>query len=526
MKSHPLEGFSLIGGKPFKSTGPVFQGRDRFANSNLMPVYLSASEIDVDVAARLASTAARDFGRCPAKKRAEFLRRIADNIENLGVPLIERASRETALSSARIEGERSRTCNQLRLFAGLIEEGSWSDPRIDPGDPTRKPQPKPDVRSLLRPIGPVAIFGASNFPLAFSVAGGDTAAALAAGCPVIFKAHPGHPGTSEMVGRAIAEAVTDIGLPAGTFSLLFDSGFEVGTRLVSHPSIKAASFTGSRKGGLALWKIAMGRPEPIPFFAEMSSVNPVFVFPDAMRAKTDAIVAGLHTAMTFSAGQLCTQPGLVFIVDGEPAKKFLEGISKLVRETPPAILLNAGIQDAYDGAVSKRGASAGVRRLDQAVPVAGQASAALFAVDSKGFLREPELAEEIFGPSSLIVLCGSVEEFSVCAERLEGQLAASVWGEPGEIGREPSLLTILEEKVGRLILNGFSAGVEVNHAMVHGGPFPATTDSRFTSVGTRSFLRFVRPISFQNFPDSLLPDELKGSNPLGIRRQVDGKIEG
>lgn len=504
-----LHGLSLIGGQPAPSSGAAAFGCDAVTGEPLSPAYVAAASADVNRAAELAAGAARDFGRRPGVERAAFLRRIAQGIEALGAELVERAVKETGLPTARIEGERARTCGQLRLFADVAESGAWADVRVDAADLLRKPQPRPEIRSLLRPLGPVVVFGASNFPLAFSVAGGDTAAALAAGCPVIVKAHSAHPGTAELVGRVIVEAAAAGGLPAGVFALLYGSGQEIGTALVRHPSVKAATFTGSRNGGMALWRAANNRPEPIPFFAEMSSVNPVFVFPEILRAKSEAMASGLHASMTQGVGQFCTQPGLIFVVRGAVTETWLANLAALVRQTPPGTMLTAGIQTGYNRELADRMKEAEVRCLARAEVPALRAAAVLLAVSGEEFLRNPHLASEVFGPCSLVVECASVEEFISCAKELEGQLTATLWGEPQELTAQPELLGVLEQKVGRLIVNGWPTGVEVGPAIVHGGPFPATTDSRFTSVGTRSILRFARPVAYQNFHPELLPAELR-----------------
>jgi 2,5-dioxopentanoate dehydrogenase len=463
------------------------------------PALISASVGEVDRACDHAAEAFRDYSRRPGAQRAQLLRCIAQGIENLGDSLIDCVMRETALPQARVVGERARTCMQLRLFASVAEDGSWVDERIDAEDPQRQP-PRPRIRSVLRPLGPVVVFGASNFPLAFSVAGGDTAAALAVGCTVIVKAHPAHPATSKLVARVIENAVKECALPAGVFSLLFDSGHSVGVALVEHPLIRAGAFTGSQQGGLALLRAAQARPVPIPFFAEMGSVNPVFLFPAALAARADSIATGLHASLTLGVGQFCTQPGVIFMVKGPDADAFLKRLASLVAATAPGTMLTKGMQIAYEHGCLARGTLPGVSELGRASgqdPT--QVSAALFSVDAETFLASSELSEEIFGPASLVVPCRNVEDFVRCARHLPGQLTATVHAEATERGRIGELLWELEQKAGRLICNGFPTGVEVGTAMVHGGPFPATSDSRFTSVGTRSLYRFVRPVAYQGF---------------------------
>ena len=464
-----------------------------------------ATAADVDRVAELAAQAFRSFRDSSNSQRANLLRMIADGIEALGSDLVECVHFETALPAGRIESERTRTCAQLRMFADLAEKDSWRDLRTDPSEPDRQPLPRPEVRSLLRPLGPIAVFGAGNFPLAFSVAGGDTAAALAVGCPVIVKAHPAHPGTSALVGRVIQQALAAGGLPAGVFSLLFDSGHDVAVALVRHSAVKAAAFTGSRTGGLALWRAALERPVPIPVFAEMSSVNPVFLLPQALQAKGEAIAVGLHASLTVGIGQFCTKPGLVFVQDSAAARRLLESLAEKVRTTPPGTMLTPAIAVRYQADIRSRTDNSGARLLATTNASGTQVPASIHFTDSATFLGNPVLAEEIFGPCTLIVTCDSAADMIRCANALSGQLTATLWADATEWAHADDLLSVLELKVGRLVMNGFPTGVEVGAATTHGGPFPATTDSRFTSVGTRSILRFVRPVAYQNFPEALLP---------------------
>ncbi len=452
------------------------------------------------------------------------MRKIAERIESIAGEVIERAAQETALPPARLQGETARTCGQLRLFAQVVEEGSWVQARIDRAAPERKPQPKPDIRSMLRPLGPVVVFGASNFPLAFSVAGGDTVSALAAGNPVIFKAHPAHPGTGELVGRAIQQSVRECGLPEGVFSLLFDAGTQVGTALVKHPLIKAGAFTGSRGAGRALMDIAAARQEPIPFYAEMSSTNPMFILPGALRERGEAIATGLHGSYTLGAGQFCTKPGMVFLPEGSDAAAFAKKLQELVSAATPFHLLTRTIHSSYDSAIAARGKDT---KLVAEGPAAGDAGfaacAALFETEAASFL-ESGLDAEIFGPTTLLVRHSSREQVLEIARGLEGHLTATIHGTEDDLRAFADLLAILENKVGRLVFNSFPTGVEVTHAMVHGGPYPATSDGRSTSVGSQAIFRFARPVCYQGFPDGALPDALKDANPLGIWRMVDGEM--
>lgn len=453
----------------------------------------------VDAAADAAAHAFRDYARATPAQRAQLLRAIADGIEQLGDTLVSCVNRETALPVARITGERARTCMQLRLFADLAEQDAWIDARTDAADAQRTP-PKPLVRSRLRPIGPVAVYAASNFPLAFSVAGGDTAAALAVGCPVVVKAHPAHPDTGALVADVIRAAVRQCALPPGVFSLIADSSRESSVALVQHPSIKAGAFTGSLQGGVALWRAAQQRDEPIPFFAEMGSVNPVFLFPQALARDADGVAAGLHASMTMGVGQICTQPGLIFLVDDAVTRTFLDKLGALVNATAPGTMLSPLICANYRHALEERAAAPGVRtlaRVDLAPADERLGGAALFATDADTFVAQRALYEEVFGPASLVVLCKSPDDFVRCAANLPGQLATAIWSGGAPLGDDSDLLWTLEQKAGRIVFDGFPTGVEVGTAMMHGGPFPATSDSRFTSVGTRAIERFVRPVAWQ-----------------------------
>lgn len=506
-----LQGTSIIGLRRGGSSGKTLQGLNPATGENLLPVYHSASGTDVDEAAQLAHDAFSVYSQTTGAQRAQFLRRIAENIEAIADELIARANAETALPEARLRGETARTCSQLRLFADVVEEGSWVDARIDHADADRKPLPKPDVRSMFRPIGPVVVFGASNFPLAFSVAGGDTASAFAAGCPVIVKAHPAHPGTSELAGLAISEAVKSCNLPAGTFSLLYDAGNEVALALVRHPLIKAAGFTGSRTGGRALFDAATSRPDPIPFYAEMSSINPVILLPGALRERHDQIAAGLCASVTLGAGQFCTNPGLILL--SQDADRFVNKLGDLMTSAPEQTMLTPAITSSYKNGISARMNHAGVEKI----------GGALFKTSSSQFLISPELAEELFGPSTLVVTHKDRQQLIDVINSLEGQLTATIHGSEEDLLEYQDVVRLLETKAGRLVFNGFPTGVEVGHAMVHGGPYPATSEGRSTSVGTRAIYRFARQVCFQDFPNSALPAELREENPLGIRRMVDGK---
>lgn len=518
-----LLGTSLIGFQRGQATGKIFHAFDPRSGHEVEPAFHSATVGELNQAAKLADAARIPFANTPGRQRANFLRAIADNIEALGDGLLERASLESGLTTERFAGERARTCGQLRAFADLLDEGSWVQARIDHAIPDRKPVPKPDVRSVLRPIGPVAVFCASNFPLAYSVAGGDTASAFAAGCPVIVNAHVAHPGTAELVGTAVARAVRECGMPEGTFSLLFSDGYEIGQALVKHPAVKAVGFTGSRRGGSALMDIAAARPEPIPVYAEMSSVNPTFILPSAVKERGDAIVAGLHASVTGGAGQFCTKPGLVFIPDD--ADVFVSKMRGLMTQTEPSPLLTSGIRDNYVKGSERREGEVEVTAANNQGGLKGFAvNPSIFETSAVSYLETPDLNEEIFGPTTLLIRSDSHAELLAIARSLEGQLTASVHGTEQDLIEYAALIAILETKVGRLIFNGFSTGVEVCPSMVHGGPYPATSDGRSTAVGTHAIERFSRLVCFQNFPDASLPDELKEENPLHITRLVDGKL--
>lgn len=520
-----LVGRSIIGFREGSTAGAKFRAHNPVKGETLEPDFYSASAEEVDQAASLANEAFATYRNTSGAEKAKFLRAIAGNIEKIADQIVERGTLETALPKARLQGETARTCHQLRLFAQLVEEGSWLMARIDRPDADRKPLPKPDVRSMLRPLGPVVVFGASNFPLAFSVAGGDTASALAAGCPVIVKGHSAHPGTGELVGQAVREAVRSCNMPEGVFSLLFGGGNEIGTALMKHPYVKAGGFTGSRHAGKLLMNVAASRPEPIPFYAEMSSTNPVFILPGALRQNAEKIAAGLHGSFTLGAGQFCTKPGMVFVQEGSGAAKFKERLQEHVMGSAPFHLLTSVIHKSYGTGISERRAKPGVKVIAEAVP-GGElgVGAALFETDAQSFLKDPGLASEIFGPATLLVRHSQRDEILRIASELEGHLTATIHGTEQDLREHSDLVSILETKVGRLVFNGFPTGVEVCHAMVHGGPFPATSDGRSTSVGTQAIYRFCRPVCYQNFPEVVLPEELKDGNPLGIWRMVDGEM--
>jgi NADP-dependent aldehyde dehydrogenase len=522
-----LLGKSFLGTTRAASDGGCFRATNPTTGATLEPVYCSATSTEIDEAVQRATEAFETYSQASGKSRASFLRRIADGLDAHKEELAERAHLETALPMPRLLGEVGRTSGQMRLFAGVVEEGSWVNARIDTALPDRQPMPRPDIRSMLRPLGPVAVFGASNFPLAFSVAGGDTASALAAGCPVIVKAHPAHPGTSEIAGTIVADALRVEGLHEGVFSLVFDAGVDAGTALVKHPLVRAVAFTGSLRGGRALMDLAAGRPDPIPCFTEMSSGNPIFVLPGALRKGPGALAAGLFSSFTLGAGQFCTKPGIVLVAESEETKSFVEELEKLVDEAQPYTLLTGGIAREYGRATHARSATTKVAASGAKTNPehACIVNAQLFTAKLEELLAKPDLADEIFGPDTLLVHCGSTNDYLKAASALSGHLTATIFGDEEDLAANQELIRILERKAGRLIFNGFPTGVEVCHAMVHGGPYPSTSDPRFTSVGSLAIYRFARPVCFQGFPQAALPAELQDGNPLGIRRMVDGKPE-
>ena len=521
-----LTGHSLIAGETVAGTDGTSFGIDPSNNLQLEPAYTLISEAQLRTATDAAADAFESFSNLEPEKHARFLETIADNIEAIGDELIERASAETGLPAARLQGERARTIGQLRLFAKVVRQGDFRGVRIDPAIPDRTPLPRADIRLRQVPLGPVAVFGASNFPLAFSVAGGDTASALAAGCPVIVKAHNAHPGTSELVGRAITQAVRAVGLHPGVFSLIYGAGSKIGQALASDPVIKAVGFTGSRAGGTALMRTAAARPEPIPVYAEMSSINPVYVLPGALAGDLETLAAQYVTAVTGSSGQLCTSPGLLFVPVGDDGDRLVDAVAKAVGSQAGQTMLTPGIaaswqsgfeavDDVAETELVARGTSGGT---------ANAPAPAIFTVDLDVFKKNRTLHEEIFGAASLVVRYKAAEDLIGATLRLEGQLTATFQAAESDYATVAPLVTVLERKVGRIIINGWPTGVEVGHAMVHGGPYPATSDSKTTSVGTLAIDRFLRPVSYQNFPQQLLPAALQDANPWNVNRLIDGEV--
>jgi alpha-ketoglutaric semialdehyde dehydrogenase len=521
-----LTGHSLIAGQPVVGAGKTAFGVNPATNEALEPAYTLITEGQLTAATAAAAEAFESFSTLDPDAHAAFLDAVADNIEAIGDELIIRAGRETGLPAARLQGERARTTTQLRLFATVVRQGDFRGVRIDPALPDRTPLARADIRQRQIPLGPVAVFGASNFPLAFSTAGGDTASALAAGCPVVFKAHNAHPGTSELVGQAIVKAVKDFGLHPGVFSLIYGPGSSIGQALVADPAIKAVGFTGSQSAGLALMRTAATRPEPIPVYAEMSSLNPVFVFEGALKGDVEALAQQYVTAVTGSSGQLCTSPGLLFAPAGEAGDKLAAAVGRAVSACAGQTMLTAGIASSWNQGAEALGSAAGVELVGQgtAGPTENAPAPTIFGTQVRDFVTNHVLHEEIFGAASLVIRYNSVEELLEAVNRLEGQLTASLQLTEEDYPTAARLVPALEQKVGRIIVNGWPTGVEVGHAMVHGGPFPATSDTRTTSVGTLAINRFLRPVAYQNLPQELLPVPLQDSNPWHLNRRIDGSV--
>lgn len=513
--------YSEINEKSLKAVNPA-------TGLTLEGDFFKASQSLVDDALTSATSAFQVYRNLNKDLKAAFLNAIADEITAIGEELVNRASAESGLPLARLQGELGRTKGQLRLFANVVAEGSWVDAIIDTALPERQPLPRPDIRRMLVPIGPVVVFGASNFPLAFSVAGGDTASALAAGCPVVVKAHPAHLGTSALVGGAIVKAAEKTGMPKGIFSLLFDDAYTVGAALVQHPLTKAVTFTGSFKGGMALINLAQQREQPIPVFAEMGSINPVVFLPKAIENQAEELAKKYAASITLGAGQFCTNPGLLLAVQSPELENFKTTLKEAIAVIPSATMLTEGIAQNYGklsaGIVNEGGVALLSASTVKNNELQNQSEAKIAQVSASDFIRNPKLREEIFGPYSLLVVAKDVAELENAVEVLEGQLTATLMADKQELQNYQALINKLTDKTGRIILNGVPTGVEVCAAMQHGGPFPATNDSRFTSVGSTAINRFARPLAYQDWEQDLLPDELKNENPLGIFRTVNQKL--
>lgn len=515
-------GHNYIGGQRSAAGQHKLQSVDASTGEALPYDFSQATPEEVDAAAKTAAAAYPAYRSLSAERRAQFLDAVADELDALGDDFVALVCRETALPAARIQGERGRTSGQMRLFAKVLRRGDFYGARIDQALPERQPLPRPDLRQYRIGLGPVAVFGASNFPLAFSTAGGDTASALAAGCPVVFKAHSSHMATAEQVADAIIRAAEKTGMPAGVFNMIYGGG--VGEALVKHPAILAVGFTGSLKGGRALCDMAAARAQPIPVFAEMSSINPVIVLPQALHVRAESVARDLTASVVQGCGQFCTNPGLVIGIRSPQFTTFVQQVAGLIGDQPAQTMLNAGTLSSYGKGLQKLLAHPGIEHLAGSAQQGNQAQPQLFKADVSLLVNGDEvLQEEVFGPTTVFVEVADQAQLSAALNGLRGQLTATIIGEPADLEQFTELTPLLEQKVGRILLNGYPTGVEVCDSMVHGGPYPATSDARGTSVGTLAIDRFLRPVCFQNYPDSLLPEALKNGNPLRIQRLVDGQ---
>lgn len=521
-----LHGNSLIAGKSVVGSGDVFTATNPATGATLPVEFHKATAADVNAALAAATAALAVSRKLPAERSAVLLECIADEILALGPDLIARGMAETGLPEARLVGERARTMGQLKMFAALVREGSWVDAVMDTADPNRQPLPKPDVRRMLRPLGPVVVFGAGNFPFAFGACGGDTASALAAGNPVVVKAHTGHPGTNEFFAHAVVAALKACEMPLGLFSLLQGPGSTVGQALVKHPATQAVGFTGSKRAGRILFDLAAARPVPIPVYAEMGSLNPLVVLPGALAERSEKLAAGLAQSITQGVGQFCTKPGLVFLLENPAAEKFIEQLAKQISTVPAGTMLDLGIRKSFCEATAGFGGVAGVKRIVASEPT-GFAGAAplLFETDSATWQREKVLHEEAFGPAALVIRCRDLADLRATLKLAGGNLTATIHrGAADDPETIQALADMLEQQAGRVLFDGFPTGVEVCHAMVHGGPYPATSAPLTTSVGTLAIRRFARPVCFQNVPQDFLPVELRNANERKIWRLVNGQL--
>lgn len=518
-------GEMLIGQQSVRGTEAVIYALDPVRNEPLTPMFGGGGKAEVDRACHLAAQAYESFSKTTPQARAQFIESIAENLMALGDGLVERVMAETGLLRARVEGEQARTAAQLRMFASYVREGTWRRATIDSADPYRNP-PKPDLRLHKIAIGPVGVFGSSNFPLLYSVAGGDTASAFAAGCPVVVKAHFSHLGTSELVGRAIQAAVAQAGFHEGVFSLLMGSGNTVGELLVDHPAITAVGFTGSEAGGMALVRRGQERRPPIPVFAEMTSINPIFLLPSAQSRRGVEFAKSFIHQMVAGAGQMCLKPGLIVAIEGDGYLELRAALHEAISTENASTMLSPGIHSNYSREVAKHSAHSDVSMLGQgeAPPNELGAQACIFEAEASALLKDNSLTDEMFGPAAMLVRCTDAEELLSLARHLGGQLSMTIQMESEDLDLAKNLLPILEKRTNRILANGFSNAVEISDAMIHGGPFPATNDSRFTSVGTLAIDRFLRPVCYQNLPTALLPKELLDDNPFDLWRILDGEI--
>ncbi|MUH34556.1 aldehyde dehydrogenase (NADP(+)) [Zobellia amurskyensis] len=520
-----ITGKNYIGNKLSSNGSNTYKTFDPKLNLDTEWTFYEATKEEIGEAVDKAQDAFQSYKNFSGAKKATFLEAIAEEIEALGDELIQAYCKESGLPEGRAIGERGRTMGQLRAFAQLLKEGSWVEATIDTAQPDRKPLPKIDLRKMLLPIGPIAVFGSSNFPFAFSTAGGDTASALASGCPVIVKSHPMHAGTGEMVSSAVIKAAERTNMPDGVFSNLNSSGIEVGQQLVLHPKIKGVGFTGSIKGGTALYKLANERKEPIPVFAEMGSINPVVVLPSALREKGLDWAKQYAGSVMLGAGQFCTNPGLILGIKSTSLDAFTNALGDEIDKLEPTCMLHPNIHNNYEkgkNELSNQGGADVVAEYKKSV-APNHAQQKVLTVNGANFLKNPKLHQEVFGPFSIVVRCADAKELTEVLNCLEGQLTGTILGNPDELKTYRSVVDALQGRVGRLIFNGVPTGVEVCPSMQHGGPFPASTDSRFTSVGVSAVKRWVRPVSFQNWPQEELPEALQDGNPLSIMRIVDSE---
>ena len=520
-----MTGKNYIGNELSKEGSKTYKTFNPLLNIENEINFYEATSIEIDRAADLAMEAFKVFSKTSGTKKAAFLNAIADEILALDDELVQVYCSETGLPEGRAKGERGRTIFQLRSFADLVKEGTWVEATIDTGIPDRTPIPKPDLRKMMVPLGPVVVFGASNFPLAYSTAGGDTAAAFAAGCPVIVKSHPMHAGTGELVATAIIRAAKKTGMPNGVFSNLNSSGIEVGVHLVQHPSVKAVGFTGSIRGGRALFDLASKRKEPIPVFAEMGSVNPAVILPQAIANRGKELAKTYAGSITLGTGQFCTNPGLLLGIKSQELTEFIRQLSEEIVKIEPSCMLHPNIIGAYESNKQKALSQKGINVMANydADVASNYARQTIVTVEGKTFLENTTLHQEVFGPFSMVVQCDDAIQLETIISQLEGQLTGTIIADNDEVAEFSQVIAALQNRVGRIIFNGVPTGVEVCPSMQHGGPYPASTDSRFTAVGIHSIKRWVRPFSYQDWPNDLLPDELKNENPLGISRLVNNK---
>ncbi len=517
----PLQRQSYVGGDWVTPGGKSFQSQNP-RTREIVAAYTSCGAAEVEHALALAQEAAEKYRLLAKNSVAKFLHAIAGEIEALGDQLLETADRETGLGLPRLTGERARTCGQIRAFAQLVEDGEWVQASIDTAQPDRQPVPRPDIRRMLRPIGPVVVFGASNFPFAFGTVGGDTASALAAGNPVVVKGHSFHPATSELFCHAVDGAIKTCGMPKGIFSLLLGNGHDLGVALVKHPFTRAVGFTGSLQGGRTFMDLAASREVPIPVYTEMGSINPVFICEDALKTRAESIAAGLSASACLGTGQFCTSPGVAVTLKN---REFEELLKRKFAEKARGVLLHTRIAGAFSDALSRMSQRSDVEWLNP-VPVGDDIlfpPNVLFKTTAAVFLADPALSEEIFGPATLLVVCDDAHQMTEIAKKTAGNLTASIHATESD-AQAPVLLGILEQKVGRVLFNGYPTGVEVVPSMQHGGPYPAASVASSTSVGADAITRFARFVAYQNVPDALLPDAVKNGNPFGIHRKVNGKL--